>query len=307
MVYICEDETRYTISVQEIEDKNCVNYEIDCSKPIVLVTNGDGIGAIGLTVLVEALVGVGLFNVHVYTPQLESLPDRQDFVGIITLFVINSTISFIEENNAGNAQLLYLFFRQFGRISIGSCRLPYTRMGFIMPLSKIRGKCSEKVAIIQVFVKWVVGESGFCSENGYESNVIVTESIYHKVTNPTLSPIHLQDLPGFTRSVYQEDHAVITRKSCIQPSPDWSNTMGVYLITHAMGSHFVMYLAKMQGIMMVSAEEVVLKHIRLYPKDIYAKLLVASYGRQQGYSCVILEGDSTSVHNILEDSEASFN
>ncbi|KAF9607374.1 hypothetical protein IFM89_034140 [Coptis chinensis] len=23
MVYICEDETRYTISVQEIEDKNC--------------------------------------------------------------------------------------------------------------------------------------------------------------------------------------------------------------------------------------------------------------------------------------------
>ncbi|KAF9611299.1 hypothetical protein IFM89_029737 [Coptis chinensis] len=71
MVYICEDETRYTISVQEIEDKNCVNSENDCSKPIVLVTNGDGIGAIGLTVLVEALVGVGLFNVHVYTPQFD--------------------------------------------------------------------------------------------------------------------------------------------------------------------------------------------------------------------------------------------
>eukprot|EP01018_Ginkgo_biloba_P001579 Gb_40480 [translate_table: standard] len=30
-------------------------------------------------------------------------PDWQDFVGIITLLVINSTISFIEENNAGNA------------------------------------------------------------------------------------------------------------------------------------------------------------------------------------------------------------
>ncbi|KAK2447512.1 ATPase 11, plasma membrane-type [Trifolium repens] len=30
-------------------------------------------------------------------------PDWQDFVGIITLFIINSTISFIEENNAGNA------------------------------------------------------------------------------------------------------------------------------------------------------------------------------------------------------------
>ncbi|KAH7366248.1 hypothetical protein KP509_18G069800 [Ceratopteris richardii] len=30
-------------------------------------------------------------------------PDWQDFVGIITLLMINSTISFIEENNAGNA------------------------------------------------------------------------------------------------------------------------------------------------------------------------------------------------------------
>jgi H+-transporting ATPase len=30
-------------------------------------------------------------------------PDWQDFVGIIVLLIINSTISFIEENNAGNA------------------------------------------------------------------------------------------------------------------------------------------------------------------------------------------------------------
>ncbi|KAI8536147.1 hypothetical protein RHMOL_Rhmol10G0233700 [Rhododendron molle] len=30
-------------------------------------------------------------------------PDWQDFVGIITLHVINSTIGFIKENNAGNA------------------------------------------------------------------------------------------------------------------------------------------------------------------------------------------------------------
>lgn len=30
-------------------------------------------------------------------------PDWQDFVGIIVLLVINSTISFVEENNAGNA------------------------------------------------------------------------------------------------------------------------------------------------------------------------------------------------------------
>lgn len=30
-------------------------------------------------------------------------PDWQDFVGIVVLLVINSTISFIEENSAGNA------------------------------------------------------------------------------------------------------------------------------------------------------------------------------------------------------------
>lgn len=30
-------------------------------------------------------------------------PDWQDFLGIVVLLLINSTISFIEENNAGNA------------------------------------------------------------------------------------------------------------------------------------------------------------------------------------------------------------
>lgn len=42
------------------------------------------------------------------TPLLEMIfqgqgPDWQDFVGIICLLIINSTISFVEENNAGNA------------------------------------------------------------------------------------------------------------------------------------------------------------------------------------------------------------
>jgi H+-transporting ATPase len=30
-------------------------------------------------------------------------PDWQDFVGIVVLLLINSTISFVEENSAGNA------------------------------------------------------------------------------------------------------------------------------------------------------------------------------------------------------------
>ncbi|XXG46030.1 hypothetical protein AAC387_Pa02g0970 [Persea americana] len=45
--------------------------EIDSSKPVVLVTNGDGIEAPGLTVLVEGLVRDGRFNVHVCAPQLD--------------------------------------------------------------------------------------------------------------------------------------------------------------------------------------------------------------------------------------------
>ncbi|XP_078148237.1 ureidoglycine aminohydrolase [Carex rostrata] len=70
---------------------------------------------------------------------------------------------------------------------------------------------------------------------------------YVKVTNPTLNPSCLQDLPGFTRSVFERDHALITPESQVfSPLPDWINTSGAYLITPAIGAHFVMYLAKMQ-------------------------------------------------------------
>ncbi|XP_033131153.1 5'-nucleotidase SurE isoform X1 [Brassica rapa] len=43
----------------------------DDSKPIVLVTNGDGIDSPGLVSLVEALVREGLYNVHVCAPQTD--------------------------------------------------------------------------------------------------------------------------------------------------------------------------------------------------------------------------------------------
>ncbi|KAH0897746.1 hypothetical protein HID58_047314 [Brassica napus] len=45
--------------------------EMDESRPIVLVTNGDGIDSIGLVSLVEALVKEGLYNVHVCAPQTD--------------------------------------------------------------------------------------------------------------------------------------------------------------------------------------------------------------------------------------------
>ncbi|KAL0800723.1 hypothetical protein Bca101_055898 [Brassica carinata] len=45
--------------------------ESDDSRPIVLVTNGDGIDSPGLVSLVEALVCEGLYNVHVCAPQTD--------------------------------------------------------------------------------------------------------------------------------------------------------------------------------------------------------------------------------------------
>ncbi|XP_062146970.1 (S)-ureidoglycine aminohydrolase [Alnus glutinosa] len=98
------------------------------------------------------------------------------------------------------------------------------------------------------FLKVAVSEEGICST---PYSLINSDSgskpLYWKVTNPTLSPANLQDLPGFTRSVYKADHALITPESHVfSPLPEWTNTLGAYLITPAMGSNFVMYLAKMQ-------------------------------------------------------------
>lgn len=53
------------VTAKEEEDKE----SDDDSRPIVLVTNGDGIDSIGLVSLFEALVKEGLYNVHVCAPQ----------------------------------------------------------------------------------------------------------------------------------------------------------------------------------------------------------------------------------------------
>lgn len=84
----------------------------------------------------------------------------------------------------------------------------------------------------------------------HESTLLggVPDIHYDKVIDPTLKPLHLADLPGFTRSVYERDHALITTESQVYgPLPGWKNTIGAYLITPAMGAQFVMYIAQMQG------------------------------------------------------------
>ncbi|XP_047326393.1 (S)-ureidoglycine aminohydrolase [Impatiens glandulifera] len=103
--------------------------------------------------------------------------------------------------------------------------------------------------IILSILHVALAQEGFCSQpsSSIVNSDSITTPLYWKVTNPTLSPSHLQDLPGFTRSVYKRDHALITPESQVfSPLPDWTNTLGAYLISPEMGAHFVMYLAKMQ-------------------------------------------------------------
>ncbi|RDX62246.1 surE [Mucuna pruriens] len=54
---------------QEQSGEKSEPVEFDESKPILLVTNSDGVDSPGLTHLVEALVQQGLYNVHVCVPQ----------------------------------------------------------------------------------------------------------------------------------------------------------------------------------------------------------------------------------------------
>lgn len=113
------------------------------------------------------------------------------------------------------------------------------------PFSVFRLQSLFIASILLSFVRISFSNEGFCSAPSIID--IDNHPLYWKATNPTLSPSHLQDLPGFTRSVYRSDHALVTPESHVfGPLPDWSNTLGAYLITPAMGSHFVMYLAKMQ-------------------------------------------------------------
>ncbi|XP_027335817.1 (S)-ureidoglycine aminohydrolase [Abrus precatorius] len=108
-------------------------------------------------------------------------------------------------------------------------------------------RCILILLFILGLFRYALAEGGFCSAPSVLSIESEARPLYWKVDNPTLSPLHLQDLPGFTRSVYKRDHALISPESHVySPLPDWINTSGAYLISPQMGSHFVMYLAKLK-------------------------------------------------------------
>ncbi len=61
--------------------------------------------------------------------------------------------------------------------------------------------------------------------------------------------IKFADLPGFTRSAFERDHALITPESRVwSGTPGWANTLTAHLISPAfpMGAEFAMYLVDMQ-------------------------------------------------------------
>ncbi|KAG2294236.1 hypothetical protein Bca52824_040905 [Brassica carinata] len=108
---------------------------------------------------------------------------------------------------------------------------------------------------MSLFVKVSKSDDGFCSAPSITESDEKPKPIYWKVTNPTLSHtskvrnvfLYNDHLPGYTRSVYKRNYALITPESHVySPLPDWTNTLGAYLITPAMGSHFVIYFAKMK-------------------------------------------------------------
>ncbi|KAK3127074.1 hypothetical protein QOZ80_7AG0567940 [Eleusine coracana subsp. coracana] len=128
---------------------------------------------------------------------------------------------------------------------------------------------------------------GFCSVQP-SSECSGGQPLYWKATHPTLAPAHLQDLPGFTRSVYKRDHALITPESHVfGPLPDWVNTLGAYLISPAIGAHFTMYLANMQDG----------SKSALPPKDVERLVFVL-----QG--SILLSVGTGTTHSLLVDSYA---
>ncbi|XP_058085446.1 (S)-ureidoglycine aminohydrolase isoform X2 [Magnolia sinica] len=153
--------------------------------------------------------------------------------------------------------------------------------------TKISVYAIQALLLLFGVLQCAVGDEGYCSVPNQKADSN-SQPLYWKVTNPTLSPEHLQDLPGFTRSVIKRDHAVITPESHVfSPLPDWTNTLGAYLITPAMGSHFVMYLANMQDN----------SKSALPPRDVERFLFVVM-------GTVVLSNASGISHRLLVDSFA---
>lgn len=65
-----KDDDESTVQSSSNNENNNINNEFDPSKPVIFITNSEGIDSPGLIYLIEALVQQGLYNVSVCAPQL---------------------------------------------------------------------------------------------------------------------------------------------------------------------------------------------------------------------------------------------
>ncbi|XP_060189709.1 uncharacterized protein LOC132618688 [Lycium barbarum] len=77
---------------EDSTEPNSVPDEVDNTKPVVLVTNADGVESPGLTYLVHALVRQGLYNVHVCAPQSDESTAGHSFTLKETIAVTSAEI-----------------------------------------------------------------------------------------------------------------------------------------------------------------------------------------------------------------------
>ncbi|XP_059302520.1 uncharacterized protein LOC132054554 [Lycium ferocissimum] len=77
---------------EDSTEPNSVPDEVDDTKPVVLVTNADGIDSPGLTYLIHALVSQGLYNVHVCAPQSDESTAGHSFTLKETIAVTSAEI-----------------------------------------------------------------------------------------------------------------------------------------------------------------------------------------------------------------------
>lgn len=86
-------------------------------------------------------------------------PDWQDFLGIIVLLIINSTISFVEENNAGQAAA-----------SLMARLAPKTKVGSFEELKPV-----SKRSVIDIRLCW----TQFCVMSRVLVSLVRLHHLYH--------------------------------------------------------------------------------------------------------------------------------
>jgi len=75
----------------------------------------------------------------------------------------------------------------------------------------------------------------------------LAESSMHRL-NKNIACCPGADLPGFTRSVYERNYALVSPESFVfAGNPGWTNATTAHIISPAVGANFAMLLADMKA------------------------------------------------------------